>query len=194
MIDQLAVGISTNDHVRGPATATVSLVEYGDFSCPFCAAAYPVVRDLLLHYRSVLRFVFRHNPRGELHEGANWAARAAEAAGLQGRFWPMHDLMFERGTPTGEAELFGYAALLGLDAERFALDLASSAVARRVRTDEEGGLRSGVIGTPTFFLNGYHFRDKPDLDTLFRAVGTTLLLGRRDVAASAATEPRASKR
>jgi protein-disulfide isomerase len=191
MIDQLSVGISPNDHVRGPAAATVSLVEYADFSCPFCTAAYTAVRDLLLHYRTVLRFVFRHNPRGELHEGANLAARGAEAAGLQGRFWPMHDLMFERGAPAGEAELFGYAAILGLDAERFALDMQSPAVARRVRTDEEGGLRSGVVGTPTFFLNGFHFRDKPDLDTLFKAVGTTLLLGRRDMASA---ELRASKR
>jgi protein-disulfide isomerase len=182
MIDQLSVGICANDHVRGPAAASVSLVEYGDFSCPFCTAAYAVVRDLLLHYRTALRFVFRHNPRGELHGSANLAARGVEAAGLQGRFWPMHDLMFERGAPTGEAELFGYAARLGLDAERFALDLGSAAVSRRVRSDEEGGLKSGVVGTPTFFLNGYHFRDKPDLDTLFQAVGTTLLLGRRDVA------------
>lgn len=192
MIDQLAVAISARDHVRGQAAAPVSLVEYADFACPFCAAVYPVVRELLLHYRTVLRFVFRHNPRSTPHGEASLAARGAEAAGLQGRFWPMHDLMFERGAPSGEAELFGYAALLGLDAERFELDLRSAAVARRVRSDEEGGLRSGVVGTPTLFLNGYHFRDKPDVETLFKAVGTNLLLGRKDAASPRA--PRADRR
>lgn len=176
MIETLAVCISSADHRRGPDTAAVSLVEYGDFGCPFCAAAYPVVRELLLHYRTSLRFVFRHNARA----GVNLSARGAEAAGRQGQFWTMHDLMFERGAPESEAELAGYAALLELDLAAFERDLRDPQLAARVRSDEIGGLRSGVVGTPTFFLNGLHFRDKPDLETLFKAVGTTLLLGRRD--------------
>jgi protein-disulfide isomerase len=185
MIDLLSVAVSPLDHLRGPETAAVSLVEYADFACPFCAAAYPVVRELLLHYRTSLKLVFRHNPRGELHEGANLAARGAEAAARQGRFWAMHDLLFERGAPSGEAELAGYAALLDLDVERFRRDLASYEVGERVRADERSGLRSGVIGTPTFFINGYRFNDKPDLETLFKAVGTTLLLSRLDASAPA---------
>lgn len=189
MIETLAVSISSADHQRGPDTAAVSLVEYGDFACPFCAAAYPVVRELLLHYRTSLRFVFRHNPRGGLHEGAHLAARGAEAAARQHQFWAMHDLLFERGAPASEAELAGYAALLGLDMAEFERDLHAPSVAARVRADEVGGLRSGVVGTPSFFLNGLHFRDKPDLETLFKAVGTTLLLGRRD---GARAEPSAA--
>jgi protein-disulfide isomerase len=178
MIDTLAVGISELDHVRGPELAPITLVEYGDFACPFCAAAYPVVRELLLHYRTTLRFVFRHNPRGELHPGANLAARGAEAAHSQGSFWPMHDLLFERGAPQSEVELCGYAALLGLDIERYRRELHSHEIAERVRRDELGGLKSGVVGTPTFFINGRRFHDKPDLDGLFRAIGAALLTSR----------------
>lgn len=181
MIETLAIGVSSDDHRRGPDTAPVTLVEYGDFTCPFCAAAHPVVRELLLHYRTSLRFVFRHNSRGGLNAGGHLAARGAEAAGRQKQFWGMHDLMFERGAPSSEAELGGYAALLDLDVARFERDLHDPELAARVRADEVGGLRSGVVGTPTFFLNGYHFRDKPDLETLFKAVGTTLVLGRPDV-------------
>ncbi len=185
MIETLAITVSSTDHRRGPDTAPTSLVEYGDFACPFCAAAYPVVRELLLHYRTSLRFVFRHNPRGGLNAGGNLAARGAEAAGRQRQFWAMHDLMFERGAPSSETELVGYAALLELDVARFERDVHDPEIAARVRADEVGGLRSGVVGTPAFFLNGYHFRDKPDLDTLFKAVGTTLLLGRRDTSSPA---------
>lgn len=182
MIDTLTVNVSSADHRRGPDAALVTLVEYADFDCPFCAAAYPVVRELLLHYRTSLRFVFRHNPRGGLQAGGHLAARGAEAAGAQLQFWAMHDLLFERGAPSSEMELIGYAALLGLDVARFERDLHDPDVSARVRADEVGGLRSGVVGTPTFFINGRHFRDRPDLNALFEAVGTTLLLGRRGAA------------
>jgi protein-disulfide isomerase len=171
----------------------VTLVEYGDFACPFCAAAYPVVRELLLHYRTSLRFVFRHNPRGGLNPGGHLAALGAEAAGRQQKFWAMHDLMFERGAPASDAELAGYAALVGLDAARFEIDLREPEVAARVHGDEVDGLRSGVVGTPAFFINGHRFRDKPDLETLFKAIGTTLLLGRR-AAPSAAPGAEAVRR
>ena len=175
MIDTLAIGVSNHDHVRGPQTADVTLLEYGDFACRYCAQAYPVVRELLLKYQTTLRFVFRHNPRGEIHEGALLAAHAAEAAGAQGQFWSMHDVLFERREPINEQRLLGYAALLDLDVPRFRDDLHSRAVADRVRQDEIGGLRSGVVGTPAFFINGRHFRDKPDLETLSMAIAFRLL-------------------
>src|SRR3954469_408080 len=175
MIDTLTVAVSSRDHLRGLETAPVTLVAYGDFACRYCAQAHPVVRELLLKYRTTLRFVFRHTPRGELHEGARLAAHGAEAAALQGQFWPMHDMLFERREPVSEQRLLGYATLLNLDLSRFQADLGSSAVANRVREDEIGGLRSGVVGTPTFFVNGRHFRAKPDLETLSMAIAFRLL-------------------
>ena len=180
MIDTLAIGVSARDHIRGLETAPITLLAYGDFACRYCAQAYPVVRELLLKYRTTLRFVFRHNPRGELHEGARLAAHAAEAAAVQGQFWAMHDMLFERREPISEQHLVGYATLLSLDLARFRTDLYSAAVANRVREDEIGGLHSGVVGTPTFFINGRHFRDKPDLETLSMAIAFRLLSSSHD--------------
>jgi protein-disulfide isomerase len=162
----LHVPVSARDHVRGAPHGRLTLVEYGDFDCPFCAEAYPVVRALLEQFDHQLRFVFRHNPRGELHPHARLAAQAAEAAALQGQFWPMHDLLFEHTGALEEPALLGYAHTLELERGKFEADLHSPAVRERVREDEVGGLRSGVIGTPTFFINGAHFRDKPDRATL----------------------------
>jgi protein-disulfide isomerase len=166
----LSQDVAARDHVRGEASATVTLLEYGDFDCPYCAAAHPVVRALETHFGAALRFVFRHNPRGELHAHAQIAARAAEAAALQGRFWEMHDRLFEKHDAHDEAALVAHAAALGLDGERFALDLHSPAVLARVREDEVSGLRSGVVGTPTFFVDGQHFHDGPDFETLSRVI------------------------
>jgi protein-disulfide isomerase len=175
MIDMLAIDVSPRDYVRGLGSAPVTLLEYGDFACPFCAKACPVVRELLLKYSTALRFVFRHNPRGGLHDGARLAAHAAEAAGAQGHFLAMPAMLFGRRSPINVHRLVGYASLLGLDVSRFRADLYSSEVATRVRADEIGGLRSGVIGTPTFFINGRHFRDKPDLEALSLMIALRLL-------------------
>ena len=166
----LKVPVSERDHVRGNRKARVSLVEYGDFDCPFCAQAFPVVRRLLEQFPTELAFVFRHNPRGELHPHARLAAQAGEAAALQNRFWEMHDLLFEHSGTLEEVALVRYARELEVDVDRFQSDLHSAAVRERVRDDEVGGLRSGVIGTPTFFVNGAHFRDKPDFESLSRAI------------------------
>lgn len=175
MSENLAVCVSARDHVRGAETAQVTLVEYGDFACPNCARAYPVVKELLLHYRTTLRFVFRHRPQGGLHDGARLAAHASEAAAAQGQFWAMHDLLFGRRTAVRERDLEGYAALLKLDVRRFLADLHSPAIARRVRDHEVREPRSGVTGTPVFFVNDRHFADKPDLESLFMAIGFSLL-------------------
>lgn len=176
MNDGLQVPVSDRDHVRGLRTAPITLVEYGDFDCSHCAAAYPVVHELLRRYLSSLRFVFRHNPRRQGGSRSKLAAHAAEAAAAQGKFWSMHDLLFERGTVDTMDQLYTYAELVGLDLARFREDVQAPDTAQRVRDDEIGGLRSGVIGTPTFFINSRHFRDSPDLDTLAAAVGATLLL------------------
>jgi protein-disulfide isomerase len=171
----LKIPVTAADHAIGPETATVTLVEYGDFDCPFCARAYPAVKELVQRFGAKLRFVFRHNPRGEEHPYARVAAEAAEAAGLQGKFWPMYELLFERqSSALGERDLAGYARELDLDLDRFTNDLRSPKVVKRVKEDEIGGLRSAVVGTPTFFVNGRHFRDKPDFETLAAAIQAEL--------------------
>ena len=170
----LKVAVSEHDHVRGFRRAPVTLVEYGDFDCHFCAAAYVQVRTLLRRLPEYVRLVFRHNPRGELHPHAHLGAQAAEAAALQGHFWSMHDTLFEREGALTEAFVTRCAASQGLDLDRFAADLHSTDVGHRIREHQIGGLRSGVIGTPAFFINGVHFRDKPNLKCLSQAILATL--------------------
>jgi protein-disulfide isomerase len=170
----LQVPVSKRDHLRGPADARVTLVEYGDFDCPYCQAAQPAIRALLKHFGPDLRFAFRQNPLGDLHQHARVAAQAAEAATLQGKFWAMYDRLFSHPKELDEASLARHAAALGLEPGRFADDLHSPAVLAHIREDEVGGLRSGVIGTPTFFIDGVHFRDKPDFETLERAIEARL--------------------
>jgi NhaA family Na+:H+ antiporter len=142
------------DHVRGAADAPVTLVEYGDFQCPYCGDAYPVVRDLAERYGDALRFVFRHMPLDDLHPRAHAAALAAEAAGAQGRFWEMHDRLFEHQLELGDDDLRAHAEALGLEAARFAADLEDHALAQRVADDFRSGAGSGVPSTPRFFVNG----------------------------------------
>jgi protein-disulfide isomerase len=141
------------DHVRGPADAPVTLVEYGDFQCPYCGDAYPVVRDLAERFGDSLRFVFRHMPLDDLHPRAHAAALAAEAAGAQGAFWAMHDRLFEHQRELSDGDLRAHAEALGLDVARFEADLADPAPAQRVAADFRSGAGSGVPSTPRFFVN-----------------------------------------
>jgi NhaA family Na+:H+ antiporter len=142
------------DHVRGATDAPVTLVEYGDFQCPYCGDAYPVVNQLLERFGDRLRFVFRHMPLGDLHPRAPAAARAAEAAGAQGRFWQMHDRLFEHQLELSDAQLRDHAEAIGLDVERFDRDLCDAVLGRRVEDDYGSGAGSGVPSTPRFFVNG----------------------------------------
>jgi protein-disulfide isomerase len=162
--------VSPHDHVRGPSSALVTLVEYGDFECPFCARAFPVVRALESRFAEHLRFVFRHNPRAYAHPHAPQAAEAGEAAADQGKFWEMHDMLFSHQNALEENDLIEYAKKIGLDVEKFTAALRSRVHSARVRADELGGVKSHVISTPTFFINGLRFNDKPDLDTLTAAI------------------------
>ena len=164
----LQVPLSESDHIRGEKNAAITLLEYGDFGCPFCARAQTVVKTLLDQRARTLRFVFRHNPRRGEHSLR--AARACEAAGLQGQFWQMHDILFEHAESLEDWHLLAYGAQLELDVARFRDDLASPSVAAIVRESELGGLRSHIVGTPTFFINGRRFVDRPELEILANAM------------------------
>jgi NhaA family Na+:H+ antiporter len=142
------------DHVRGAPGASVTLVEYGDFQCPYCGDAYPVVRSILERHGDRLRFVFRHMPLRDLHPRAQAAAEAAEAAAAQGRFWEMHDRLFSHQLALSDAELRGHAEAIGLDVERFDRELREGIHAARVEEDHRGGVLSGIPSTPRFFVNG----------------------------------------
>jgi protein-disulfide isomerase len=180
---RLQVPVGPRDHILGPDTAPVTLVEYGDFECPFCGMAHPIVKELIHRLGDQLRFVFRHFPLIQMHPHAELAAEAAEAAGAQGKFWEMHDTLFENQDALEPDDLIGYAVELDLDQARFMDELASHAHAPRVLEDLIGGARSGVHGTPTFFINGVRHAGDFDYDTLLGAIeeamGATATAGRR---------------
>jgi len=158
------------DHIRGPLDAAVTLVEYGDMECPYCSRAEPVVRELLAEFGDDLRFVFRHYPLQDVHPHAQIAAEATEAADEQGAFWEMHDLLFSHQDALEAKHLLQYAADLGLDVERFKRDLRERRHERRILEDVAGAERSGVSGTPTFFINGQRVHGAYDLASLKAAV------------------------
>jgi protein-disulfide isomerase len=167
---RLTVPVSERDHVLGPATAPVTLVEYGDYECPYCGAAHRSLEQVLGVMGNDLRFAFRHFPLSQIHPHAYQAAEAAEAAGAQGRFWEMHDLLFEHQDRLGLRDLIAYAGALDLDLERFVTDLRGHAYAGRLREDFLSGVRSGVNGTPTFFVNGIRHDGGYDPEALLDAL------------------------
>jgi protein-disulfide isomerase len=168
--------VGERDHVIGPANAPVTLVEYGDYECPYCGAAHPIVKEVRRRMGNAMRFAFRHFPLTRVHPHAERAAEAAEAAGAQGKskFWQMHDMLYEHQDALDDEYLEIYAATIGLDVERFARELLSGVHAPRVREDFLSGVRSGVNGTPTFFINGRRHEGSYDLETLLLAINTQL--------------------
>ena len=178
MSSTLRIPVGESDHAQGPADAPVTLVEYGDFQCPHCARAHPVVQEIQRRLGDRLRFVFRHFPLTEIHPQAQHAAQAAESAGAQlgdEGFWRMHDAIFEHQqdsrTALSDRHLARYAAEVGVDAEALLRDLASDAHVERIQADFSGGVRSGVNGTPTFFVNGARFDgDWTDVDAFAAAL------------------------
>jgi protein-disulfide isomerase len=157
------------DHMRGPVDAPVTVVEYGDFECPYCGMAEPVVRELLRDFADI-RYVWRHLPLNDVHPRAQIAAEASEAAADQGAFWEMHDLMLDHQDALRPSDLTDYARQLGLDVERFANDLREHGGAARVAEDIDSADLSGVSGTPTFFINGHRHYGAYDIGTLSAAV------------------------
>lgn len=171
------VVVEPSAHVRGPANAPVTVEEFSDFQCPTCARMHPVVKQLLAKYPQQVRLVFRHYPLANIHAYAREAARASEAAGLQGKFWEMADLLYARQAEWSKAAparpLFvGYAQQLGLDTARFQQDIDSTAVSMRVVNDERRAQSRRLQGTPTFVVNGREltFEESNDLDKLGAAV------------------------
>jgi len=156
------------DHIRGPKQALLTVIEFGDFECPYCGQAEPVVRDILTD--TSIRYVWRHLPLTDVHPRAQLAAEASEAAGAQDAFWPMHDLLLRHQDALTMTDLRGYAESLGLDVERFGDDLERQVYAHRVAQDVESADLSGVSGTPTFFINGQRHYGAFDLPTLTEAI------------------------
>ena len=159
-----------SDHVLGPANAAVTLVEYGDYECPYCGQAHPIVQKLLERVGEFTLYAFRHFPLTTVHPHSLIAAQAAEAAGAQGKFWQMHNKMYEHQNALDPASLVLYAQALALDVDRFADDLRDGVHLPRVRSDFSSGVRSGVNGTPSFFVNGERVDEGFGLDALTAAV------------------------
>ena len=154
--------------------ASLTLVEYGDYQCPYCGAAYPEVKKVQKELSSELRFVFRNFPLTNMHEHAMNAAETAEAASAQGKFWPMHDFLYEHQATLGDPRIaLGYAKKLGLDSQRLEREIAQHVYQKRIKDDFMSGVRSGVNGTPTFYVNGLRHDGEAVANALIEALGQT---------------------
>jgi len=171
---ELAVPVNAMDHHLGASHAPVTLVEYGDFECPNCKQAAPAAKLLLQRYAGRVRLVYRHFPLEEVHPHALHAALAAEVAAAQGKFWPMHDLLFDNQQHLKAPQLRGYAERLELDMARYDADMADTVYLQRVREDIDGAAKSGVRATPTFFLNGVIADVSGGMQRLFETVEAAL--------------------
>jgi protein-disulfide isomerase len=167
---RLLVPVNANDHRQGSADAAWTLVEYGDYECPVCGRAYPIVKQLQKRLGDQLLFVFRNFPLRQIHPHAERAAEAAEFAAADGRFWEMHDLLFENQQDLEDERLFQLAVQIGLSAQKLRRSLGSEIYQGRIDLDFREGIRSGVNGTPTFFINGVRHDGSFDFDTLLRAL------------------------
>jgi len=179
-MNQLIRPVNNNDQIWGDANAPLELVEYGDYECPYCGRAYPMVKEILRILGSDLRFVFRNFPLSRIHPHAFSAAVAAEAAARQGQFWEMHDILFEHQMTLEKGDILLFAGSLGLDIARFKDDLEQKALIDKVEADFESGIRSGVNRTPTFFINGKKYEGEwsggqllPYLMTVLSEVSST---------------------
>jgi len=165
-----ALPMPDRDHIQGPIDAPIALVEYGDYECPYCGEAYPIVKAIQERLGDRVCFAFRNFPLVNSHPYAEHAAEAAEAAGAHGRFWEMHDLLYENQDALEDEYLARYAATLGLDAERLIKEVLAGTNAARVREDFRSGARHGVNGTPSFFINGVRYDGKTGVASLLAAL------------------------
>jgi protein-disulfide isomerase len=165
---------TAEDHVRGPADAPVTILEYGDFECPYCRGAFRDVRLLVDEHTAEIRFVFRNFPIPQLHPHAEQAAEAAEAAGAQGRFWEMHDLLLQPYSQLDADSLVTFAEVIGLDIPRFRREVTGQAYAAKIQADVQEGFRNGVNATPKFYVDGRRVDGKVPLEHLVELVETAL--------------------
>ena len=177
MSHSLRPPFNEKDHYQGDIHAPLELVEYGDYQCPHCGRAYPIIKSIQSRLGKDLKCVFRNFPMNEAHPQAFVAAVAAEAAGLQNAYWEMHDLIFEQQSQLERTPFDAFATALGLDAQRLVRDLQDPDLAKKVEADFESGLRSGVNGTPTFFINGKRYDDSWDEESLIAKLKKLLAKG-----------------
>lgn len=171
--------VTSQDWSKGNASSTVTLVEYSDFQCPACASYYPILKELAEKYKNEVLFVYRHYPLIQIHMNADLAAQAAEAAGKQGKFWEMHDMIFDKqkdwaNVKEVEEVFVKYAGEIGLDLEKFKTDFISDEVRRKITESYKSGVQSGVQGTPTFFLNGKKIQSPNSKETFEQLLLTAL--------------------
>ena len=167
--------VSALDHRFGNPDAAIELLEYGDYQCPYCGMAFPIVKRMQTAFGNDLKFVFRNFPLTNIHPLATLAAVATEAAGLQGMYWEMHDLVFEHQHFLFKEALMEYAGAIKLNLEKFERDLHNEALLEKVESDFESGLRSGVNGTPTFFVNGEKYLGRWEMGELGNFIGQLLI-------------------
>jgi protein-disulfide isomerase len=165
-----ALPMPDRDHIQGPVDAPIMLLEYGDYECPYCGAAHPVVKEIQKRLGKRLCFAFRNFPLINSHPHAERAAEAAEAAAAQGRFWEMHDLLYENQEALEDEDLARYASALGLDARRLMNEVRAGAQMDRIREDFRSGARHDVNGTPSFFINGLRYDGMADVEGLLEAL------------------------
>jgi protein-disulfide isomerase len=170
----LVTPVGPEDHSRGPENAALTVVEYGDYQCPYCGQAYVIVEKLARTFESSLRLVFRNLPLADMHPHAQAAAEMAEAVALQGKFWPMHDILYENQKSLDDDALRAYAKNVGADLTQVEEALASGVPRARVEADLEGAIRSGANGTPTFFVNGARYDGSWFYDDFAEYLQTTL--------------------
>ena len=165
-----ALPMPARDHIQGSVDAPIMLLEYGDYECPYCGEAYGVVKEIQERMGSRLCFSYRNFPLSNVHPHAEHAAEAAESAGEQGRFWEMHDLLYENQNALEDDDLAQYASALGLDARRLIREVQAEAHASRIREDFRSGARNGVNGTPSFFINGLRYDGTAGVEELYAAL------------------------
>ena len=169
-VAELTLPVGERDHVRGDEDAPVTLVEYGDYECPYSGRVYSIVKEVQNEFGDDLRFVFRNFPLENMHPHARRAAEAAEEAGTQGNFWAMHDHLYEHQDALDDEHLIEYATEIGLNIDQFKQELAEHAHEERVQEDLLSGARSGVQGTPMFFIDGERYEDQWNAESLVTAL------------------------
>jgi protein-disulfide isomerase len=174
-IVRLTLPVNNNrHHIQGPTIAPATLLEYGDYECPYCGQVYVIIKQVQKYLGQKLRFAFRNFPLTQVHPHAQQAAEAAESSGGQNKFWEMHDCLYEHQQALDDKHLETYAALLGLDLAQFIYDMSNHVYSDRVREDFLSGILSGLNGTPTFYINGIRYNGSWDLETVLEALTSVI--------------------